>query len=190
MIRLPQPGIEKGQALFQGFEGRRLKPYQDTRGIWTIGDGITTLPDGTPVGPNTAQLSIADCDELTRCTLFWKFVPGIQSAINTDLTVDETAGLVSITWNIGLGAFERSSIRVCINAGEMHEAGADFLLYCNSGGVFMPQLRRRRMAELAVWQADDPDTAMAMVAAVHASVAAQTADDLNAAELAALQGEK
>jgi GH24 family phage-related lysozyme (muramidase) len=188
MSLLPQAGIDKGQVLFQGFEGRRLKPYRDTRGIWTIGDGVTTLADGSPVGPNTPPLSVAACDELTRARLYGQFLPGIQRMVRLPLTIDETAALVSLTWNIGLGALESSRILANINVGSMHDAGQNFLLYCHLGNSVFPPLRRRRMAELAVWQADDPPSAMAMVASVHASVAANTADDLNAAELAALQG--
>ena len=42
------------------------KPYQDSRGIWTIGYGSTCLKDGTPVTKNTPRMTNEEAYELAR----------------------------------------------------------------------------------------------------------------------------
>ncbi|BEN15769.1 hypothetical protein FB6_0235 [Serratia marcescens] len=57
-MNISKSGIE----LIKRFEGLRLKAYQDSVGIWTIGYGWTQPVDGKKVGPGmqcSGQLKLA-----------------------------------------------------------------------------------------------------------------------------------
>jgi lysozyme len=58
----------------------------------------------------------------------------------------------SLAFNIGLGAFERSTLLRMIRAGEMDGAAEQFLRWDKSGGKVLPGLiaRRRREREMFV----------------------------------------
>ncbi len=57
-MNISKSGIE----LIKRFEGLRLKAYQDSVGIWTIGYGWTQPVDGKKVGPGMQiDQAIADC---------------------------------------------------------------------------------------------------------------------------------
>ncbi|WP_424147557.1 lysozyme, partial [Serratia marcescens] len=57
-MNISKSGIE----LIKRFEGLRLKAYQDSVGIWTIGYGWTQPVDGKKVGPGMQiDQATADC---------------------------------------------------------------------------------------------------------------------------------
>jgi lysozyme len=71
-------------------------------------------------------------------------------------TLDGNQGLfdacVCISYNIGLGAFQRSSIRQRINRGESPERIAEaFMMWTKGGGRVLPGLVRRRKAEIGLF---------------------------------------
>ncbi len=57
-MNISKSGIE----LIKRFEGLRLKAYQDSVGIWTIGYGWTQPVDGKKVGPGMQCIGQATAD--------------------------------------------------------------------------------------------------------------------------------
>lgn len=95
-------------------EGIRTHAYRDTRGIWTIGVGHTSAAGPPDVSEGTTLTLQQVLD------LFAKDVAQYENAVNraikVDLTQNQFDALVSICYNIGVGAFAGSSMVRDINA--------------------------------------------------------------------------
>lgn len=96
-------------------EGVRTRAYRDTRGIWTIGVGHTSAAGP----PNVYDGLVLSQDQVMD--LFAKDVSqyetAVARAIKVDLSQNQFDALVSICYNIGVGAFASSSMVRDINAG-------------------------------------------------------------------------
>lgn len=100
--------------IIQPWEGRRLVPYKDIGGIWTVCDGITG-PD-VIVGKTYTH---AECDALGLKHLYIaeKAVDkAIAPAVVPDLT---KAAFISFTYNVGASAFEKSTLVKMVKAGDL-----------------------------------------------------------------------
>ncbi|WP_132256538.1 lysozyme [Methylobacterium segetis] len=134
-----------GEAVLIAREGRRLKAYKDSVGVWTIGIGVTTI-DGKPV---TAGMTItsAQCDALFDVTVA-RYVSAVNKGLKVPVSQNVFDALVSVCYNIGIGAaaprsgFLGSTFLNRINAGDM--AGArDAILMWNKPAAIIA----RRQAE-------------------------------------------
>src|SRR5574343_1083814 len=113
MMRVSQSGID----LIKRFEGLRLEAYPDPASggePWTIGYGTTR----TPAGPVTPGMTItqAQAEEYLRDDLRF-FESRINDLVKVPLSQAQFDALVSLTYNIGAGAFERSTLLRELNAG-------------------------------------------------------------------------
>jgi lysozyme len=133
--------------LIADFEGLRLKAYQDTGGIWTIGYGSTK-------NPFTGQY-VKQGDIITKETaLSWlkKDIEQRQLAISKLIKVpvnnNQLAALTSLAYNIGLGAFQLSTLLRLLNQKADKVAIADqFLRWNKVKGVEIKGLTNRRILE-------------------------------------------
>jgi lysozyme len=140
-----QPAID----LIKRFEGLRLKAYQDSVGIWTIGYG-TTHPNGQPVSPD--QTCTIDEAVTWLAADVEKCASAIKSVMKVPLTGNEVSALISLSYNIGIGALERSMLVRELNAGAPKaEAAWQFLAWDRADGLVLPGLLARRQAERAVF---------------------------------------
>ena len=80
-----------------------------------------------------------------------KFERGIRRLITVPLSENQLAALISFTYNLGLGALQRSTLRMKLNRGDYEGAADEFLKWDKArvGGVMraLPGLTRRRVAE-------------------------------------------
>lgn len=94
---------ENGLRLIEKREGLRTKAYRDTKGIPTIGVGHT--------GPEVKIgmiWTIQKCrDTLAKDILI---AENAVNAVNVPLLQNQFDALVSLTFNIGVGAFKRSTV--------------------------------------------------------------------------------
>lgn len=131
-----------------GLEGYRRAAYNDGAGVMTVGFGSTTRDDGSPVkagdtlSPERAVLRLAqDADrigrEIARCI---GDVPLYQH---------EFDAYVSLAYNIGSGAFCRSTIVRRLKQTPPDYAGACEAIrkWTRAGGRELPGLVRRREKE-------------------------------------------
>lgn len=144
MRKINQAGLE----LVKSFEGLRLNAYQDSVGVWTIGYGSTK---GVKRGQRITE---EEAEELLREDLATA-ERGVESAITEDITDNQFAACVSLAFNVGVGAFRKSSIVKYINAGDVLLAADRFLLYNRAGGRVLAGLTRRRKAERALFLTED-----------------------------------
>jgi lysozyme len=125
-------------------EGLRLDAYPDpaTGGDpWTIGYGHT----GDDVSPGLS-IDQARADELLQQDLD-KFVDGVNDRLTLDATPNQFGAMVSLSYNIGLGNFGKSSVLRLHNAGEYTDAADAFLLWNKAAGRVFAGLTRRREEE-------------------------------------------
>ena len=140
-----------GVDLICGFEGKRLVAYDDGVGVWTIGFGTTIYPNGIKVkkgGTCTeAQAKSYMAHDLK------KFEQAVNGAVNIPLNQNQFDALVSLAYNIGTGAFNKSTLVKKLNAGDIRGAADQFDVWVNAGGKRMQGLVNRRAREKALYLA-------------------------------------
>ena len=101
---------EKGINLIKEFEGLRLTAYQDSVGVWTIGYGNTFYEDGSRVSEGD-RINKSRADYLFR-SIVDKFADQVcNSLTNPDRVSDaQFSAMVSLSYNIGIGAFNGSTL--------------------------------------------------------------------------------
>src|SRR5690606_21471801 len=135
-----------GYKLIQQFEGLKLKAYQDSVGIWTIGYGNTTYLDGSKVKKGD-EITREQADLMFKQTAN-KFALDVAKLINVCLTQNQFNALVSLAYNIGIGAFKGSTLLKKVNANPNDESIRDeFKRWVRAGGQVLNGLKRRRNEE-------------------------------------------
>lgn len=131
----------------RGFEGLRLDAYQDSGGVWTIGYGHT----GRDVTPGL-RITREEAEELLAQDLAWA-QQVVASTVRVPLTGGQDAALTSLIYNIGAGAWQKSTALRRLNVGD-YAGAADALTWWNkAGGKVVGGLVRRREAERAMFMA-------------------------------------
>lgn len=131
----------------QQFEGLKLTAYQDSVGIWTIGFGnIFNLDTGNPIKEGD-KISLETAERWLKIE-----VDNLQAKMRKVITVplndNQWTALISLVYNIGFGAFKRSTLLRLLNAGASKEEVAKQILRWNkAGGKEIKGLTNRREAE-------------------------------------------
>lgn len=132
--------------LIKEFEGFRAAAYQDAVGIWTIGYGTTAVA-GVGITPK-AGMKISEAQALGYLdAAVTKFSHEVTRLLKRPANDNEFGAMVSLAYNIGPGAFAKSSVLRLFNAGDKEGAAAAFLLWNKAGGKVLRGLVRRREAE-------------------------------------------
>ena len=134
-----------GIDLISSFESTRLKAYDDGVGVWTIGTGTTVYPNGVKVKKG-------DTCTLEQAKTYFKhdlvkFEKTVNGSVTVPLNQNQFDALVSLTYNIGSGAFKSSTLLKLLNKGDYQGAADQFLAWKKAGGKVLPGLVRRREAE-------------------------------------------
>lgn len=137
-----------GIDLIKQFEGCRLKAYPDpaTGGEpYTIGWGLTSAAGIIKVTPGL-RITQEQADAYLVQSLA-KYEQAVSKALKRTPTPNEHGAMVSLCFNIGPGAFAKSSVVRKFNAGDTAGAANSFLLWNKAAGKVMAGLTRRREAE-------------------------------------------
>lgn len=133
-------------ALVKEFEGLRLSAYRDSVGVVTIGYG-TTAAAGVGIEPKMGMtITKSDADMYLRRGLE-KFALQIRGHITAPITPNEFGAFLSLAYNIGPGAFKKSSALRKFNQGDKAGAANAILLWNKAGGKVLNGLKRRRERE-------------------------------------------
>lgn len=106
---------EAAKKLIKDYEKCRLKAYKCQAGVWTIGWGTTRYPDGGFVSP-IHEITQEYADEC-----FDHHFEQMEKQVRTllkfpDLLSENQMGaILSLVYNIGIGAFEKSTLLQKIN---------------------------------------------------------------------------
>lgn len=133
---------EIGLALIKAFEGFRAFVYLCSAKVRTIGYGHALLKgESFPNG-----ITEEEGEELLK-----KDVNKAERAVirltNVPLEDNQFDALVSFVFNLGAGAYQRSTLRMKINRGEYEDAADEFLKWVRAGGKVVKGLVKRRQAE-------------------------------------------
>jgi lysozyme len=141
--KINQLGLE----LLEKSEGLRLKAYKCSAGRWTIGYGHT----GPDVGPNST-ITEPHAQELLNDDL-GEAINAVNRLVKVVLTSNQFSALVCFVYNVGAGAFEKSTMRRLLNEGSYSGAAKEFLRWDKVKGQPVAGLTVRRRAEKALFEA-------------------------------------
>lgn len=139
---------EQGQKFIVNEEGERLTAYADAVGIWTIGVGHTGWVDAKPVSKGMT-ITREQSRDILRADLR-RFEKAINDEVRALLSQHQFDALVSLAFNIGEGAFRRSTLLKLLNRGDYRGAAEQFLVWKNAGG--RPILLNRRKREKRLFE--------------------------------------
>ena len=142
-------------------EGVRSKAYRCPAKLWTIGVGHVLYPeqgklkledrDSVPLRPEDNRVfTQAEIDGILRSDLA-RFEQGVAKFITVPLSQGMFDGLVSFSFNVGLGTLQRSTLRAKLNRGDKEGAAEELLKYCMAGGKILKGLQNRRIDERAMF---------------------------------------
>ena len=136
----PMTYSKAGEQLTERFEGCRLQAYADTGGVWTIGYGHT---HGVMEGMTcTREQALAWLEQDTR-----EAAAAVNHLVTVPLKQAEFDALVDFVFNLGVGAFARSTLLRDLNTGNLGAAAAQFPLWDHDAGRVLAGLLHRRLAE-------------------------------------------
>lgn len=136
----------KGLSLTEQCEGCSLTAYQDQVGVWTIGYGHTgadVIPSLAITQQQAEALLAKDVLAAAHC---------VNTMVKLQLTQSEFDALVDFVFNLGMGAFVRSTLLADLNGGNIAAAAAQFACWDRAGGVVVAGLLRRRQAEADLFE--------------------------------------
>lgn len=147
---------EKGAQMLTAFEAMVLHPYADQGGLETVCVGHVVKPED--------QVWLRDGVTRNECLAVLnrdvkRFEDGINDMVHVPISQPMTDALVSLVFNIGLGAFAKSSVLAYLNQREYTQAADAFLLWKyarvklrNGSYEKRPILLGRRMAEARLFR--------------------------------------
>jgi lysozyme len=151
----------KAIEMIKHHEGVRFKPYQCPAKLWTIGVGHVLYPDQVkillpergayPLRPEDSRtFTKEEVDGILRTDLD-RFERGVERFCPVALTQGMFDGLVSFSFNVGLGTLQRSTLRQKVLRGDKEGAAEELLKYCMAGGKVLKGLQNRRIDERALF---------------------------------------
>ena len=139
-----------GKDLIKSFEGCKLVAYQCSAMRWTIGYGNTFFEDGTPVKPGD-RITQAKADQLFEL-IVGNFADKVAKEIKTILTDNQFSAIVSLSYNIGIGNLQKSTLLKKVNFNPNDPTiRAEFAKWNKAGGKVLAGLTRRREAEAKLY---------------------------------------
>lgn len=102
-------------------EGLRLKAYQDSAGVWTIGYGHT--------GPDVfegMEITNERAEDLLWSDIAWAMA-AVEREVRVPLDEQQETALISFVFNIGAPKFKKSTLLRKLNTGDYGGAADEFL---------------------------------------------------------------
>lgn len=145
-------------AVVTQFEGFRAHPYRDIVGVPTIGYGVIQYPGGAMVRMSDSPITQAQATQFLIHQLGLKS-RAIAPMFQARVTAHQAAAMLSLVYNIGTGAFGRSTLLRKVNAGDSAGAADQFLVWdkghIDGQAVAIAGLLARRQAERALFLTPD-----------------------------------
>ena len=136
---------DNGMKLLEQFEGLRLEAYLDSAGIHTIGYGTIKYPDGSVVKKGD-KITKAQAKQYKLHDLK-EFESTVNTSVKSPLTQNQYDALVSLSYNIGSGAFKDSTLLKKLNSGDYKGAAEQLLVWNKVNSKKVQGLVNRREAE-------------------------------------------
>lgn len=139
--------------LVKQFEGLELASYLDPVGVLTIGYGYTNRAG---YGPGVKSGDVWTEDQAERMLIegLEKFGQRIIPMFKRKPTSNQYGAMLSLAYNIGTGAFSKSTCLRRFNAGDFEGAAEALTWFSKAGGRKLRGLVRRREAERDLFLSD------------------------------------
>ena len=130
------------------WEGRELKAYQCSAGVWTIGYGHTKdVREGDEISSAEAeQLLVEDLTAIAA---------DLNRLVNAPVTQGQYIALLSLAFNVGATAVKKSKLLFKLNHGDIAGAAEEFDDWCHVNGKESAGLKRRREAERNLFEKEN-----------------------------------
>ncbi len=135
--------------LIKKYEGLRLEAYKCPAGVWTIGYGNTTHPDGTPVKQGD-MITDVQAEAYLNDYLIRNVYP-VFGKIPYTLSMWQKEALSSLIYNWNAGGFLKSKLYKAICARDWAEVMRQWDFGLKDG---LKGLVKRRAEELAMFMRD------------------------------------
>lgn len=135
---------EAGLEELKSSEALRLKAYLDGGGVPTIGWGHTK---GVRMGQTITR---EQAEAFLREDLAWA-ERAVETSVKVPLNDNQFAALVSFTFNVGEGAFKKSTLLKKLNKGDYSSVPKELLKWVNDNGKRVQGLYNRRVREGALF---------------------------------------
>jgi len=149
--------------LIKQFEGFRGAPYKDSAGIPTIGYGTILYPPPPQGSGKSVTMADAAISE-AQATQYLQYQMALKSKqiaplLQKPASLHQAAAMLSLTYNIGSGAFGSSTVLRKFNAGDLQGSADAFLMWdkatVNGEKVVVDGLHNRRVQERGVFLTAD-----------------------------------
>ena len=139
-------------ALIKHHEGVRSRPYRCPAHLWTVGVGHL-IGDGKLLPDSyNRTFSQEEIDGILKSDLR-RFELGVHKMLpNVPLRQHEFDAIISFCFNLGLGCFQRSTLRQALLRGDKKAAMESLVKYCRAGGKILKGLQTRRLDEKALFE--------------------------------------
>ena len=131
---------EKGKILIKSFESLQLKAYKCSANVWTIGYGHTNNVKSSDI----ITKKQADCFLMQD---LYEVERTINRLVKVKINQNQFDALCSLVFNIGVLAFNKSTLLAKLNTGDYVGAAEQFRRWNKVNNVVMVGLVRRRQAE-------------------------------------------
>jgi lysozyme len=126
------------------WEGTEYVPYRDVVGVLTVCNGYT----GPDIIPGRTYGKV-ECDMLLKKELT-EHGMGVLKCTKVPLNQNQYDAFASFTYNVGVGAYCKSTLLRKLNAGDYTGACRELLRWDKAGGKVYRGLTKRRQAEMAL----------------------------------------
>ena len=138
------------------FEGFVPTPYNDGVGVATIGYGSTFYSDGRRVDYSDPPISEPEARQMMESIAEKNFWNVLQTTIPNweEMSNGQRGALLSFSYNLGAhfyGSPGFATVSACLRDRAWNEIPDAFRLYVNPGTAVEAGLRRRREAEIRLW---------------------------------------
>lgn len=143
-----QPALAAG--FISSFEGCSLVAYKCSAGVWTIGYGHTKdVKEGDTCTQEQAYKWLMEDIRETQLLL--------AHYVNVPVSQGEFVALVSLAFNVGVGALMKSKLLRKLNSGDRDGAADEFLDFDLANGKRVVGLTKRRKEEHDLFLSDIPE---------------------------------
>lgn len=183
-MKLPRAAIN----LIKKYEGLRLNAYRCSAGVWTIGYGHTSAAGEPEVKPGM-KISKQEAEDIFEKDI-QQFANGVEDLIKVSVSPNQFGAMVSLAFNIGIGAFKKSSVLRFTNQKRFEDAADAFLLWNKAKGKVLKGLVRRRAEEAELFSStvgvdvrvpDEPQGKKMVVSTTNIAAGATAAAGITAA---------
>ena len=142
---------EKGLSLVRKFEGLRTTAYKCSAGVWTIGYGHTQQVKAGQI------ITKAQADAFLQLDIS-KANAAITRLVSVPITQNERDALASFIFNVGVGAFQTSTMLKKLNGSDKQGAANEFLRWDKARNPKTNKLEplagltKRRIAEKGLFE--------------------------------------